>query len=125
MALSARGSLPALRLEGRRAEGLCKWGAPGHRGAGLAWWLSWYRTYCDAGDPGSIPGLGRSAEEGSGYPLQYSSLEDSMDRAAWQGYSLWGCKRVGHDWRLTPSLFCYMPAAVCAELRFLGKFLVY
>ena len=36
---------------------------------------------CNAGDPGSVPGLGRSAEEGIGYPLQYSGLENSMDCA--------------------------------------------
>ena len=35
------------------------------------------------GDPGSIPGLGRSPGEGNGYPLQYSCLENSMDRGAW------------------------------------------
>ena len=34
---------------------------------------------CHAGDLGSIPGLGRSPEEGKGYPLQYSALENSMD----------------------------------------------
>ena len=34
---------------------------------------------CNAEDPGSIPGLGRSPEEGKGYPLQYSDLENSMD----------------------------------------------
>ena len=34
---------------------------------------------CNAGDPNSIPGLGRSAGEGVGYPLQYSGLESSMD----------------------------------------------
>ena len=34
---------------------------------------------CNAGDPGSIPGLGRSLGEGKGYPLQYSGLEDSMN----------------------------------------------
>ena len=34
---------------------------------------------CDAGDLGSIPGLGRSPGEGKGYPLQYSGLENSMD----------------------------------------------
>ena len=34
---------------------------------------------CNAGDLGSIPGLGRSPEEGKGYPLQYSGLENSMD----------------------------------------------
>ena len=33
--------------------------------------------------PGSIPGLGRSPGEGNGYPLQYSCLENSMDRGAW------------------------------------------
>ena len=34
---------------------------------------------CNAGDSGSIPGLGRSPREGTGYPLQYSFLENSMD----------------------------------------------
>ena len=34
---------------------------------------------CNAGDPGSIPGSGRSAGEGIGYPLQYSGLENSTD----------------------------------------------
>ena len=34
---------------------------------------------CNTGDPGSIPGLGRSPGEGKGYPLQYSGLENSMD----------------------------------------------
>ena len=34
---------------------------------------------CNAGDLGSIPGLGRSPGEGNGYPLQYSDLENSMD----------------------------------------------
>ena len=33
---------------------------------------------CSAGDPGSIPGSGRSPEKGKGYPLQYSGLEDSI-----------------------------------------------
>ena len=39
---------------------------------------------CKAGDPGSIPGLGRSPGEGNGSPLEYSCLENSMDRGAWQ-----------------------------------------
>ena len=34
---------------------------------------------CNAGDPGSLPGLGRSLGEGKGYPLQYYGLENSMD----------------------------------------------
>ena len=37
---------------------------------------------CNAGDLGLTPGLGRSPEEGNGYPLQYSGLENSMDRQA-------------------------------------------
>jgi len=35
------------------------------------------------GDLGSIPGLGRSAGEGNGNPLQYYRLENAVDRAAW------------------------------------------
>ena len=41
-------------------------------------------TACNAGDLGSIPDLGRSSGEGNGYLLQYSCLENSMDRGAWQ-----------------------------------------
>ena len=39
---------------------------------------------CNAGDWDSIPGSGRSRGEGNGYRLQYSCLENSMDRGAWQ-----------------------------------------
>ena len=38
---------------------------------------------CNAGDLGSIPGLGRSPGGGNGNPLQYSCLENPMDRGAW------------------------------------------
>ena len=38
---------------------------------------------CSAGDPGSIPGLGRFPGEGNGNPLQYSCLGNLMDRGAW------------------------------------------
>ena len=37
----------------------------------------------NVGDTGSIPGLGRSPGEGNGYPLQYSFMENSMERGAW------------------------------------------
>ena len=37
---------------------------------------------CNAGDLGLISGLGRSPGEGNGYPLQYSCLENSMDKGA-------------------------------------------
>ena len=53
---------------------------------------------CNAGDPGLIPGLGRYPGEGNGYPLQYSCLENSMDRGArWATVSMGVPKRVGHD----------------------------
>ena len=41
-------------------------------------------TACNAGDPGSIPGLGRSPGEEHGNPRQYSCLENSKDRGAWR-----------------------------------------
>ena len=41
-------------------------------------------SVCKAGDPGLIPGWGRSPGEGYSYPLQYSCLENCMDRGAWQ-----------------------------------------
>ena len=54
---------------------------------GLAWWLSGKESACSAGDTGdtsSIPGVGRCSGEGNGNPLQYSHLENPMDRGAWQ-----------------------------------------
>ena len=39
---------------------------------------------CNAGDLGSIPGSVRSPGEGNGNPLQYSCLENPMDRGAWR-----------------------------------------
>ena len=41
------------------------------------------KSTCNAGDPDSIPGSGRSPGEGNGSPLQYSCLENAMDRGAW------------------------------------------
>ena len=49
-----------------------------------------------AGDPGLIPGLGRSPGEGNGKVLQYSCLENPMDRGAWQA-TFNGITRVGHN----------------------------
>ena len=50
----------------------------------------------NSGDPGSIPGLGRSPGKGDGNPLQYSCLENPMDRGAWQA-TVYGLARNGHD----------------------------
>ena len=56
---------------------------------------------CNARDLGSIPGWGRSPrEEGKSYPLQYSSLENSMDL-----YSPWGCKESDTTQRLSLSKY--------------------
>ena len=46
---------------------------------GLPWWLSGKESAQNAGDSGSVPGLGRSPGEGNGTPLQYSCLENPMD----------------------------------------------
>ena len=49
---------------------------------------------CNVGDLGLIPGLGRSPGEGNSSLLQYSCLENPMDRGAWQATK---SQRVGHD----------------------------
>ena len=51
---------------------------------------------CSAGDPGSIPGSGRAHGEGNGNPLQYSCLENSMDRGARWLQSM-GSQTPGHN----------------------------
>ena len=56
---------------------------------------------CNTGDPGLIPGLGRSPGEGNGNPLQYSCLGNPMDRGAWQS---WGCKESETTEQLTHTL---------------------
>ena len=49
---------------------------------------------CNVGDQGSILGLGRSPGEGNGNPLQYSCLENPMDRETWQAI----VHRVSQSW---------------------------
>ena len=61
---------------------------------------------CNTGDPGLIPGTGRSFGEGNGYPLQYPCLENLMDRRAWRAT----VHRVAKS-RTRPSSFT--PASVC------------
>ena len=51
---------------------------------GFPQWLSCKESTCNAGDVGSIPGLGRSPGGGHGNPLQYSCWENPMDRKIWQ-----------------------------------------
>ena len=75
----------------------------------------------NAGDPGSIPGLGRYTGEGNSNPLQCSCLENSMDRGAWQTM---GLQRVRYDWatntftftsHLELHLSCWLPIVACHE----------
>ena len=54
----------------------------------------------NAGDPGLIPGLGRSPGEGNGNPLQYSCLENPMDGGAWKATVHWGHKESDMTERL-------------------------
>jgi len=56
---------------------------------------------CSAGDPGSIPGSGKSPGEGNGNLLQYSCLENPMDRGAWRA-TVHRAARVGHDLATKP-----------------------
>ena len=50
----------------------------------LSWWLRGKESARNAGDVGLIPGSGRSPGEGNSNPLQYSCLENPMDRGAWR-----------------------------------------
>ena len=59
---------------------------------GLPFGSAGKESTCNVGELGLISRLGRSPREGKGYPLQYSCLENSMDRGAWGGYSSWACK---------------------------------
>ena len=63
----------------------------------LAWWLRWWRICLQRRRPGFDPWVRKIPWEGNGYPLQYSGLENPMDRGAWWA-TLCGAKRVGHDW---------------------------
>ena len=57
----------------------------------------------DAGDPGLIPGSGRSFGKGNDNPLQYSYLGNSTDRSSTGGIQSMGSQRVGHDWATNTS----------------------
>ena len=78
--------------------------------APLLWHMMWRARWlpcssvskesaCNTGDLGSIPGSGRSPREGNGNPLQYSCLENPMDRGAWWA-TVHVVARVGHNLRV-------------------------
>ena len=74
----------------------------------------------NAGDLGSIPGSGSSSGEGNGYPLQYSCLENPMDRGAWQAISPWGRKEMDMTKQLTPP-HTHTYTRFLGSILFLGK----
>ena len=68
---------------------------------GLPQWLSSEEPICDAGDSGSIPGLGRPPGEGNGNSLHYSCLGNPTDRGPWQ-VTVYGAARIRHDLATKP-----------------------
>ena len=80
---------------------------------GLSWCLSSKESACNAGvtgDAGSIPGSGRSPEEGNGNLLHYSCLKNPMDRGSWQ--ATMGCK----SWTGLKRLSTHTPVDICIYL---------
>ena len=87
---------------------MVNWGFPGGSdGEDFTW---------SEGDPGLIPGLGRSPREGDGNPLQYSCLENPMNRGAWW-HSLWGSKELDMTEQLTPSLHFQLVPLILPQLE--------
>ena len=89
------------------------------------------KSACNAGDLGSIPGLGRSPGEGKGYPLQYSGLENSMDcivsgvTKSWTwlsnfhfSHSYWDTKDICELSRLQ---FIFLATGILGILHMMGR----
>ena len=77
---------------------------------------------CNAGDLSLIPESRRSPGEGNGNPLQYSCLENSRDRGAWQA-TVHGLQRVRHDWATnTTSTIKERPITNSCLKSLLGEF---
>ena len=68
----------------------------------------------DAGDRGSIPGLGRSPGEGNGNPFQYSCLENLMDRRPGRLQSM-GLQRAGYDLSTKQQCFSWSGVSFCEQ----------
>ena len=67
---------------------------------------------CNAGDSGSIPGSGRSPGEGNSYLLQFSCLENSMNRGAWRAKSPWGPKESDTVEQITLSISLFLSCVI-------------
>ena len=81
---------------------------------------------CNAGDLGSTPGLRRSPRGGHDNPLQYSCLENSIDRGVWQGTVLWvtkswtelseyACTHTGYKFAFSDPVLLLKPKSVDLE----------
>ena len=71
----------------------------------------------NVGEPGLIPGLGRSPGEGNGNPLQYSCLENSLDGLkSLVGYSPWGRKESERTERLHFTCFIMRSCSACLSI---------
>ena len=64
----------------------------------LPWWLSGKESTCNAGDPGSIPGLERFPRGGHGNPLHYVCLENHTDREAGRATAHGVAKELDMTW---------------------------
>ena len=89
-------------------EGHCIWWQRGFPGDSDG-----KESACSVGNPGLIPGLGRSPEEGNGYPLQYSCLRESLDRGAW--LPSMGLQRVRHNWATNSFTSAFPGGTSCKE----------
>ena len=69
----------------------------------LPWWFSGTESACNSREVGSIPGLGRSVGGAHGNLLQYSFLENPMDRGAWQATVQRIVKNHTHRWTINPT----------------------
>ena len=80
------------------------------------WWsgLDCKESTCNAGDQGSIPGLGRSPGEGNGNPLQCSGLENPMDRGAWRAT----VDGVTESWQLRNFFFFFFRETFICSFQF-------
>ena len=79
---------------------------------------------CNAGDLGLIPGSGRSPGKGNGNTLQYSCLENLMDRGAWWA-TVDGVVRVGHDLTTKPPNQCLLKCPSIPNLYTILTFILF
>ena len=84
------------------------------------------QSNCNGGDLVSVPGLGRSPGVGNGYPLQYSGLDNSMDRGAWQAtvHGVAKCRTWLREFNFLLSLSCNGHIAFLLISKIQGKSLL-